>query len=63
MTTSGGKTGRTPGSRLVLQADDPPIKEALPPLTYHLSRQVQPVCDLLVAKAAGRHQDELGTHY
>src|SRR6266516_1397163 len=62
MTTSGGKDAwpSSPGS--LLEAAEPLGEEALAPLGDDLATGVQTGRDLVVVKARGRHEHDLGPH-
>lgn len=58
--TLGGKAGWTPAARLLVEAREAVLEEAMAPLTDDLSGRVQPRADLVVAEAGGREEDDFG---
>jgi hypothetical protein len=58
-TTLGGKAGRAPASWLLLEALESPFEEALPPLADDLPRCIETRCDLVIAEALCRQEDDL----
>src|SRR5260221_14287740 len=62
MTTLGGKADRTSSSRLLLQAEEPLLMEALSPLADDLPRRIETRRDLVVTEPLGCEQDDLGTN-
>jgi hypothetical protein len=58
--TLGGKAGWTPAARLLIEAREAVLEEAMTPLTDDLSWRVQARPDLVVAQAAGCEQHDLG---
>lgn len=58
--TLGGKAGWTPAARLLVEAREAVLEEAMAPLTDDLSWRVQPRADLVVAETGGREEDNLG---
>jgi hypothetical protein len=58
--TLGGKAGWTPAARLLVEAREAVLEEAMAPLTDDLSWRVQPSADLVVAQAGCRQKHDLG---
>jgi hypothetical protein len=61
-TISGGKKAGSSAPGLLLQASQALVEEALAPLRYDLSRQVQAFADLLVGQTLSGKEDNLGPH-
>jgi hypothetical protein len=59
-TTLGGKAGWTPAARLLVEAREAVLEEAMAPLADDLSRHIQAGADLVVAEAGGREEHDLG---
>jgi hypothetical protein len=59
-TTLGGKAGWAPASRLLLEAGQSLLEEALAPLADDLARRVETSSDDVVAEAVGGQQHDLG---
>jgi hypothetical protein len=57
----GGKAGWTPAARLLVEAHEAVVEEAMAPFADDLSRCVQAGTDLVVAEAGGREEHDLGT--
>jgi hypothetical protein len=51
-TTVGGKAGRTPAARRLVEAREAVVEEAMAPLADDLPRRIQARADLVVAEAA-----------
>jgi hypothetical protein len=58
--TLGGKAGWTPAARLLVEAREAVLEEAMPPLADDLSWRVQPRANLVVAETNGREEHNLG---
>jgi hypothetical protein len=58
--TVGGKVGWTPAPRLLLEAREAVLEEAMAPLADDLSWRIQTSADLVVAQAGGREEHDLG---
>ena len=58
----GGKNGRTPGTGKIFQTVQAFLKESLAPLADNLSRQRNPVGNLVIAQALRGKKDGLGSH-
>src|SRR6266702_2390949 len=63
MMSSGGKTGRAPGTRQILQTCQSFLKEALAPFTDDLSGQRHVRADLVIVESLGGQQDNFGAGY
>jgi hypothetical protein len=61
-TTLGGKAGRTPAARLLVEAREAEAVKALAPLADDLPRRVQPGADRIVVEPGGREEDDLGAN-
>lgn len=59
----GGKDGRTPHSRALLEPWEPLLKEALPPFADHLARHVESLGNLAVGKAISGQESNLRPYY
>jgi hypothetical protein len=58
-TTLGGKAGWPPASRLLIEAGEALVEEAVAPLADNLSRRIQAGRDDIVGEPSGCQQDEL----
>jgi hypothetical protein len=59
-TMLGGKAGWTPAARLLVEAREAVLEEALAPLADDLSWRIHARADLVVAEAGGREEHNLG---
>jgi hypothetical protein len=59
-TTLGGKAGWAPASRLLIEAGETLVEEAVAPLADDLSWGIQPRRDDIVGQPPGCQQDQLG---
>jgi hypothetical protein len=57
--TLGGKAGWSPAARLLLEAREALVKEAVAPLADNLPRRIQALRDDIVGEALGGQQDQL----
>jgi len=57
----GGKAGWTPAARLLVEAREAVLEEAMAPLADDLPRRIQPRADLVIAEAGGGKEHDLGT--
>jgi hypothetical protein len=62
-TASGGKAGRSPAARLVVEAGKPVIVEAGTPLAGDLSRGAETGRNAVVAETLARQQDDPGSEH
>jgi hypothetical protein len=58
--TLGGKAGWTPAARLLIEAREAVVKEAVAPFTDDLAWRVQSCADLVIAEAGRRKEDNFG---
>jgi hypothetical protein len=58
--TLGGKTGWTPAARLLVEARQAVLEEAMAPFADDLPRRVQARPDLVVPETGGREEHNLG---
>jgi len=58
--TLGGKAGWTPATRLLIEAREAVLEEAMAPFTDDLARGIQPRTDLVIAEAGGGEEHDLG---
>jgi hypothetical protein len=56
----GGKAGWTPAPRLLIEAREAVVEEAMPPLTDDLAGRVHARADLVVAQAGGGEEHDFG---
>ncbi|HEY8175474.1 MAG TPA: hypothetical protein VIF32_07275 [Gemmatimonadaceae bacterium] len=61
-TTLGGKAGWTPAARLLIEAREAVVKEAMAPLADDLAGRIQPRADLVIAEASCGEEHDLGTN-
>jgi hypothetical protein len=61
-TTLGGKAGRSPASRSLLQTHEALFEEALAPLAHHLPWRVESGSDLIVVQTLGGIEDNLSAN-
>jgi hypothetical protein len=61
--TVGGKAGWTPAARLLIEAREAVLEEAMPPLADDLSWRIQPRANLVVAKTSGGKEHDLGADH
>lgn len=57
--TLGGKAGWAPATRLLVEAPEPVLEEAVTPFADDLPRGVQARADLLVAETTGGQEHDL----
>jgi hypothetical protein len=60
--TPGGKARWSPAARLLVEARQSLVIEALTPLTDDLARHAQTCGDAVVAKSLARQEHDLGPH-
>lgn len=60
--TLGGKAGWTPAARLLVEAREAVLEEAMAPLADDLAWRVQPGANLVVAETNGREEHNLGAN-
>jgi hypothetical protein len=58
--TLGGKAGWTPAARLLVEAREAVLEEAMAPLADNLSRRVQARPDLVVPETGGCEEYDFG---
>jgi hypothetical protein len=59
LTSSGGKTGRAPGTREVFQTGHSFLKKALAPLAHDLSGQRNLNGNLVISQSLGSQENDL----
>ncbi len=58
--TLGGNAGWAPAARLLVEAREAVVEEAMAPLADDLPWRIQARADLVVAEAGRREEDDLG---
>jgi hypothetical protein len=58
--TVGGKAGWTPAARLLIEAREAVLEEAMAPFADNLPWRIQPHADLVVAETGGGEEHDLG---
>jgi hypothetical protein len=61
--TLGGKAGWTPAARLLVEAREAVLEEAMAPLADDLSWRIQPRANLVVVETSGREEHDLGANH